>query len=143
MKKGSLTSIADINPAAKTIMELENKCFNLSNTINTLLTRISDKELEIVHLKKLLEGLVPKNQAIKLEVTDEELIADMQLRKLKEYSTQRELSLEEVKKFDLLVKNKRLAKGDATATIDHKPLPQNVAPQELLKIAGAKIKTHE
>lgn len=126
----------------KIIQDLEDKCFQLSTTMTNLLTKLSDKELEISHLKKMLDSLVPKNQAIKIEISDEELIADMQIRRIKEASMQRDLSLEEAKKLDIYVKTKRLVKGDSTTIVDT-PLPKNVDKKDLLRIAGAKIKDEQ
>lgn len=116
------------------IKELEAKCFNLSNTVQNLLNKLAEKEMEIIHLKKMLDSMVPKDKAFKIEISDEEIIADLQLRRLKEAAMNRELSLEEAKKYDTYVKNKRLVKGDSTEAIEHKPLKQ-LEKEDLIKLA--------
>jgi hypothetical protein len=125
---------------AQSYINLEKKAIALSETINNLLKQLDSKEEEIQHLKQLLNSSTPIiGEAVRLEISDEEAIADIQLRKLKENGRLRELTLDEIRKFDLLVKNKRLAKGDAT-TIEgkHTSIPSN--PNELIKLASKKIK---
>lgn len=122
------------------IKKLEEKCLGLSETIDKLLTSLESKEEEISHLKAILsKGPSTPGQVISLELTDEELIADIQLRKLKENARVRELTLDEIKKFDLLVKNKRLAQGNATTIEEKKGLPKDVTPNQLVKIASKKL----
>lgn len=97
------------------IKVLENKCYALNETLNKFVKALEDKEEEITHLKHMLYKGVPIiGDAITMHISDEELIADIQLRKLKEDAKMRKLTLEECKIFDLLVKNKRLAQGNAT-----------------------------
>lgn len=73
-------------------------------------------------------------------LTDEEIIAVKQLERLKKMSMDRELTLDEVKRMDLLVKNKRLAQGAATnINGDKKDLPKDVTPKQLIQIASRKI----
>lgn len=73
-------------------------------------------------------------------VTDEEIIALKQLERLKKLALERELTLDEVKRMDLLVKNKRLAQGNATNINDNKKdLPKDVTPAQLIQIASRKI----
>ncbi len=97
------------------IKHLENKCFALNETLTKFVKALEDKEEEIAHLKHLLYKGVPViGDAIAVNISDEELIADIQLRKLKDDAKVRKLTLEECKIFDLLVKNKRLAQGNAT-----------------------------
>ena len=50
-----------------------------------------------------------------------------------------ELTLEEIKKYDLLVKNKKLSEGSPTIIADYKRLPENVSEDELVLIASKPI----
>lgn len=80
-----------------------------------------------------------RQAVVRIEVTDEETIARMQLQKLKDkVLSGGTLSLEEVKIYDLLVKNKRLAQGDATTIPGTKILPEGTPRRELLKLAAVK-----
>lgn len=90
---------------------------SLSETIDKLLKKLEEKEQEIKHLQELLSSSVPvigESEVSKIEVSDEEIIAEYQLRAIKQAAMVRDLTLDEVKRYDLLVKNKRLAQGNAT-----------------------------
>lgn len=124
-------------------IKLEKKCEALSETVEQLLKAIEDKEVEITELKAMLSNssLQTVGSVVELALDDEVFIADMQLRKLKDAAKVRQLTLDEVRMFDLLVKNKRLAKGDAT-TIDGKSKDsiKKLSKPELLKLAAKSIK---
>lgn len=125
------------------ILKLEEKCVALSQVIDSLLKQIESKEEEISQLKNVLQKSTPLiGEAIAINISDEELIADVQLRKLKEQAKIRELTLDETRKFDLLVKNKRLAQGNATE-IGAKVLPKELPKKQLIQIASRKIETKE
>lgn len=96
---------------------------------------------EIAHLKQLLMSYSPLvGQPEVAPVTDEEIITLKQLERLKQQALIRELTLDEVKRMDLLVKNKRLAQGAATQINDNKKdLPRDVSPAQLIEIATKKI----
>jgi hypothetical protein len=121
-------------PEAPTINEWEMRAFHLSKTNVELLAKISEKEEEIMHLKKMLESFVEnKGGVMKLVISDEEIIAELQIKRLLAQAQIRALTIEETKQFDLFVKNKRLIKGDSTDVIDHKPMSSNK--DDLMKIA--------
>ncbi len=87
-----------------------------------------------MHLKKMLESFVEnKGGVMKLVISDEEIIAELQIKRLLAQAQIRALTIEETKQFDLFVKNKRLIKGDSTDVIDHKPMSSNK--DDLMKIA--------
>ena len=98
------------------------------------------KEEEIKHLKDLLDSSVP-SYTPSFVVDDAEVIAIKQLELLKQSSQMRPLSLEEVRIYDLLVKNKRLAQGDSTNIVDTVKLPKDKA--KLIEIASKKINGQE
>lgn len=145
-----LVSIQEISENSKEnqlktqILKLEDKCIALSQVIDSLLKQNETKEEEISHLKAMLGKTVPVigENPIAINITDEELIADIQLRKLKEQARSRELTLDEIRKFDLLVKNKRLAQGNATE-IEGRSLPKQLPKNQLLQIASKKIEVKE
>ncbi len=95
---------------------------------------VSERELEIAHLKELLFKHVPELGST-MHVSDEELVARVQLERLKNKAMVTTLSLEEIKIFDLLVKNKRLAEGKSTVNTDSTKLPDNMSSKDLSKIA--------
>ncbi len=122
--------------------KLEALNVGLSQSIDNLLQTLEQKDDEIRHLKELLNGsgVTIIGQASKILMTDEEVIAEKQLGRLRTLSMERDLTLDEVKRFDLLVKNKRLAQGKST-TIESKPvgLPKDLSDSQLIQIASKKI----
>ena len=121
------------------LLRLESKAVALSMTIDQLLAKLESKEEEITHLKQLLMAGTPAiGEPSKLITSDEEVIANLQLDILKRAAYQRDLTLDEIRKFDLLVKNKRLAQGNAT-TINVDKLPKDTPKDRLMQIALKKI----
>lgn len=115
-------------------IDKENK--NLNDTIDRLLLKITEYEQEIINLRRILEG--GGDSGLLAPISDEEMIADIQLKRLMEKAKFGELNLEEIKKFDLLVKNKRLAQGKSTQNNKHdEGLPQ-LPKKDLISIAGRK-----
>ena len=106
---------------------------------------IGEIEKENTELKAHIVTLLEKIQFLETSkidkahpMSDEELIALMQIQKLLEKSSMgKELSLEELKKYDILVKNKRLAQGSSTVNAEYKVLPDNITEDGLLQIAEA------
>lgn len=98
------------------------------------------KDDEIKHLKDLLDASV-STYSPSFVVDDAEVIAIKQLELLKQSSQMRPLSLEEVRIYDLLVKNKRLAQGDSTNIVDTVKLPKDKA--KLIEIASRKLNVQE
>lgn len=127
----------DFSDSLKT-KKLEDTISKLNETIDKLVKKLEEKDNEILSLQQELNQTTFKNIAVPL--ADEELISNAQLDRLKNAALNRELSLEEVKKFDLLVKNKRLAQGDSTTIIsDYKSLPPGIQKPELIRIASKKV----
>jgi hypothetical protein len=109
--------------------------------IQILTAKIEEKQTEINHLKELLYRHVPEMNFNVIQVTDEEVIARSQLEKLKRKAMNNTLTLEEIKMFDLLVKNKRLAEGKSTVNTTHEKLAKETSPEELLLIASKVVKS--
>lgn len=91
---------------------------------------------EIDSLKQILSRVNAIGLA--LPVSDEEEIASIQIARLKTISKERQLTLEEVRIFDFLVKNKRLSKEDSTEIISTNELPKNLDKKQLIQIAKVK-----
>lgn len=144
MSKKKLESITDV---IKTVekkgitvedytLKLERDNVALQVTINKLADKLSQAEEEIINLKKMLFDTTPAIEGLVQSMSDEELIADIQLRKLAEKAKFQELNLEEIKRYDLLVKNKRLAQGKATQIEGSKKT--ELPASKLLEIASKK-----
>lgn len=138
----NIVTIHDISEKfvqATVIDKFEQDNIRLSQELQDLKKQLKEKDSKIEHLELMLKSIAnPTYMPILPEVTDEEMIALKQLERLKEAAQIRPLSLEEVRIYDLLVKNKRLAQGSATDIMDTVKLPQDK--KELIKIASKKIK---
>lgn len=89
------------------------------------------KEIEFLREKlSHLETTLVKQSVI----TPEEMICVEQIALIKRTSTGRELSLDEVKRLDILIKNLRLIKDQSTQAVDHKDY-RNVKELDLVEIA--------
>lgn len=83
--------------------------------IMKLLQQREELEDKVKHLESMLVN-VPNLQASKL--SSEEIICMEQIHLLKSKSDNRELSLDEIKRLDLLVKNLRLIREQSTQVIN-------------------------
>jgi len=75
-----------------------------------------------------------EGKIVKILPSSEREIAEIQLARLQEISRNRNLTLEEIKMYDLLVKNLMLIKGKPTS-INGKNKVDNLSDAELLNIA--------
>jgi len=89
----------------KTLISLEEQAEK-----SALRKRIKELELEVSKLKLLLKEI--DESASSDSVTDAEIICVKQLEILKEHSSKRELTQDEVKTLDILHKNLKIARGE-------------------------------
>lgn len=92
------------------IMKLEKDNTSLGESLSKASEKLIELQQEIVNLKAMLFQQNSNITGIVAPMSDEELIADLQLRILAERAKKGELNLEEIKRYDLLVKNKKLAR---------------------------------
>lgn len=91
----------------KTIEDLSAFAKAQQKTLIELTKKNKNYEEEIKHLKKLVEGAVPlisNKPKVDFSTSDEESIAREQLFRLKELSRERELNLEETKRYEIYSK---------------------------------------
>lgn len=103
----------------------------------SLIKQIQTLQAEIEHLKTLLGDATPVlEEKPPLVVSDEQAICEIQIKKLQTAAMQRELTLEETKRLDLLVKNLYLAKGQSTQIVTNNFNPGAFTNEELINIAS-------
>ena len=90
---------------------------------------------EVNKLKILLKEFDP--DADTSDISDEEAICVEQIRKLKAHSAKRELSPDEIKALDTLVKNIRIIRGENTRSNSAKKAKE-ASKEELEKLAKGK-----
>lgn len=108
------------------------------NTLIKLKEKIVQQEAEISHLKSLListSSLTPR-----IIVSPEEALIDEQIHLIQKRSIGQELNLEEVKKLDILLKNKGIFnKENKTLEASSKKLPTSSAELiDIIKQNGSK-----
>lgn len=114
------------------------------NTILTLAAQKAQLEAEITHLKELLGSntqLIESESSVsRVIVTPEEALIESQINILQNRSLGQELTLEDVKKLDLLLKNKNIIKShDETIKADSKKVDKkSLSKAELIQIASSK-----
>lgn len=124
-ESGSLALLKQEIDRLKTLTESQQEY------IGQLLNTLDVKEREILALQN---NTTPD----KIIISDEEQIAAGQLRLLKQKAESGELTLDDIKRFDILVKNKRIAQGSSpTIDVNHNVL-DTISTVDLLKIATGK-----
>lgn len=101
---------------------------------------IIDLRCEIEQLKQQLNALIIQHSSFTpspiYPLSDEEEIALMQLERLKGIARERQLTLDETRQFDLLVKNKRLAQGSSTLIEGSIKSVNTLSEQSLIQMAN-------
>ena len=117
--------------------ELQEYADKQFEVINTLTAENEQLKAENTHLKQLLSS-IPKGGTINnFPISEEELICIEQISKLKDSSEKRELTLDEIKKLDLLHKNLKMIRDNVV--IDVKPSKQkSLSSDKLLSIIAKK-----
>ena len=117
----------------------------MTEDINYLKKLLDAKETLINQLFKKIDELqdIDRSKVIKLNLTAEEQICEIQIQSLLKTSQIRDLTLEETKKLDLLIKNKRLYNNQSTLNADHTVLPsddKNIDDERLMELASVQNK---
>lgn len=115
----------------------------LSHALDLMQKNLESKEREVLTLKAQLaqlQTIVPSGALTIIPPSEEEIAIEAQLRLLGQASAVRELSLDEIKKFDLLMKNKYLIKGHLPPSLPAKNRYNENTPKiELLAMATKTI----
>ena len=124
----------------ETLQKLKDIAF-LNKEIESLKNQLKDKDKEIAFLKSSFN---PSSPVVRDDISSEQVIAETQLKLLEEKALSgHPLSLEEIRIYDLLVKNKRLATGESTENASFRVLPSNIEDAELLRIAQTNEKKQD
>lgn len=111
-------NITEIFNEFKTKVEKDQFVAKQHETIELLVEKNKQLSAEVEHLKKLLINSVPmltqESSVSKIIITPEEAVIESQIQIIQDRSYNQELTLEDVKKLDLLIKNKRLVKEQST-----------------------------
>jgi hypothetical protein len=127
-----IINISSLNKEFKTTAENQQFIEAQLKTIKSLMNKNKLLEEEIVQLRQMLS--VPTVE--KVIVTPEQALIEDQILIIQNRSYLQELSLEDVKKLDLLLKNKLLIKRADPKTVDGKSSYQKMSDTQLLEIAS-------
>lgn len=110
-----IIKVSDLSFERMKIKDLKEYAQSQYYTIETLKLENNVLLEKVTHLETLLSQL-PTTKVLPL--TDEEIICIEQINIIKTKSAMRELSLDEVKRLDLLIKNLRLIREQPTQVVD-------------------------
>jgi hypothetical protein len=145
----NLISIGDIAKKYKTKSQLQEYIAELHSLVGAQDLQIEkirkeslEKDEKIEHLEIMLNKAMPIIGDT-AQPSNEEVVAEMQIKRLLEKAHIRELSIEEAKMLEIYtkIKNINLKKGDNISNL--KTLPKNTSSQDLLLIASGKKGTHD
>ncbi len=127
-------SITTLAKDFSNIAELQQYCNSQYNTIQNLQIQIKDLQ-EQIEQYKTLTNLEP----VKIIVSKEQALLEAQIDILQQRGLQKELTLEDTKKLDLLVKNLKIVKDSEPKTLEGKSTKIKVSSERLLDVASQKI----
>lgn len=113
------------------ILKAENE--RLIKVIEALRKELMEKTEKLSHMETLMIKTIPAF----VKVSPEEEICEIQIQMLRSVSKDRELTLEETKKLDILIKNKRLSQEQSTVNMQARNV-EEVSDAILLQIAESK-----
>lgn len=131
-KNDNSLSIVTLAGEFKEIAELKEYCNKQFEFVEALTKEVVLLKERNAHLESLLTKSIPVINTNVVKLTDEEMICLEQIEKLKLISQNRELSLDEVKKLDLLHKNLKMTRQSSQDTLPVKKT--DVTTQKLLEI---------
>lgn len=108
-------------------------------TLQKANSRIKDLEEQVEHLKSLLSSSVPLMGEQKVDIIPqnvEQSICEIQINKLQKTAMDRELTLEETKRLDLLIKNLYMIKDQNKAIPANYSHIKNITDAQLISIAS-------
>lgn len=132
MSTKEITTMAGVFKSVKDLITYTDAAYL---TIKSANDRIKQLENEVHHLQQLLAETTPlieDSNVAKIIKSPELVICEAQIQILQNRALQKELTLEEVKTFDLLVKNKKILLGEAPLDGSSKRKPKQVYSDEAL-----------
>jgi hypothetical protein len=128
----------------KGIIELDGELRTYSNEQYAVILALKEEndklKTEVLHLKTLLIAATPlvPVEPVKIEVSPEQAICEIQINKLQEKAQSREMTLEETKRLEILIKSLYLIKekGSGAISAEYTNIPANTTLESLAQIAS-------
>ncbi len=107
-------------------------------TILALKQENEELKFKIAHLETLLAAATPILDERSMEITPEQVICEMQIKRLQTKAAERELSLEETKRLEILVKSLYLIKekGGGEMQSEFATIPMGTSLASLAQLAA-------
>lgn len=121
----------------ESVVQLQEYCDAQFRELERSIHRIQQLESEVSHLKGLLAGTTTllDNKVERVVVSAEQAICEMQIEMLKKTAMDRQLTLEETKRLDLLIKNLHISK-QVKPSIEAEFSSGLISEAELIKLAS-------
>jgi len=115
----ALESIKTLAGEFESTQDLQKYCDNQYIVIQKQQEKIKKLEEDLAHTKILISQTIPilENPLTIKDVSTEQLICEIQIKKFERAALDRELTLEETKRLDLLIKNLHLVKAENKKSI--------------------------
>lgn len=131
-KPPALISINTLAGVFESTSELQTYCDSQFLTIQKAQTRIKQLEEQVAHLQGLISST---NKILDANTNTDQLICEIQIERIKKTAMDRDLTLEETKRLDLLVKNLYLSKEKNSAIpVDFEKF--DISEAQLIEIAA-------
>lgn len=122
------------------INELQNYCDQQFSTLQELTQQNQALKEKVAHLETLVQSTTDLKikEVTAVTITPEQLICEIQIEKLREKSFERELTLEETKRLEILIKSLYMIKEKGLGEInpEYKRLTENITIENLTQIAS-------
>lgn len=129
-------SISDIHQKAKAAAQLEKAADMAVKRFEEAMNKIAELQAENRHLKDILMRSSGSLIINPNEIKNEELVADFEIKRLKEAAESRPLSLEEAKIYQIMTNAKKVIREVEDKEADRaKDVTSSVPIQDLLKAA--------
>lgn len=117
-----MSNIIDINELRKQFAEKlsSEEWQKFSEMQNTIIDKYEKQILFLIEKNKHLEKMLINKNNFVTEIQPEEIICLQQIKRLEHMSNERQLTLEEVKRLDLLVKNLKLIREESTIVVNNR-----------------------
>jgi hypothetical protein len=121
----------------ESVVQLQEYCDAQFRELERSIHRIQQLEGEVSHLKSLLAGTTTllDNKVERVVVSAEQAICEMQIEMLKKTAMDRQLTLEETKRLDLLIKNLHISK-QAKPAMEAEFTSGLISEADLIKLAS-------
>ena len=139
MSNEKLSKINILAGEFESYADIKDYCNKQFNTIQQISQENQELKQKIEHLEELVQNTtdLKAKEVSRIDYTPEQIICQIQIEKLRSKSFERELTLEETKRLEILIKSLYLIKEKGTAKVsaEFKKLTESLSIENLAEIA--------